>query len=1306
MSESVDSFLSNSFYSSSGSDSNQHLHKLRDSIQFKHSISSRSINAALNGPSTARNLSKNGSAAPAAAKSIVDASPTTPTLTAVVDEPVSENDAAPQKESTARRTIYMKNSPSMKMLEGILNEKTKSDSFATISEEQETENDATDVDAVPAEKLTHLPIDNDSINDKSSETADLGLKTPASDTEQSTVVPSVVDHGDKDLSPSLHSGASSVSPMNNFNHPSDHSDVVQTPRSAGQSTVNQGNISSVSVTSFATAHEEDEETKETKIVQELSKSAANNDNILFESPGSTMDGRGYSTNEETPVLAAPAVFQTMKSSDNVKTLIKSVDRVDGQTSQSEQPLSKTETVGKSPNPLATGLLNPLPLTKSHIHNSAKSIPTSQQKPLLTHKATPSLAPETPKQQVYRPRAIAEMHPIARSPSTPVQGNRFPSDSSLSTTNSKPPLSPNKHKRSSTLSDISKFTAPKKEKTSKEKKRFSFKAFFKSKPSEIKSKSYSSPNLAELQKPDRSNNNVSKGPLAESSESLQPQSQRKLNKSKSNSTFMSVFKKNRSSDNLTSLTPHTNQTEQFPPQSLTLNSIREIVDSPRADRRKSTQTASEFLFPLKNEKRKEMEEFQYDDDNLISNPPINRMNGGYGEEIQLIPELPEIETTKEKKSENISSQTQNKSDVDGTLHEKKPSQFSNDTIFGSPLLPESETQKQSKRKSEQLIGDSLFPKHLDAHEVDSIVSLERSRSIKSIKSNKRSSFVNYDGGDENIVHYQGRLSIPSRNASMTRSNSILKNSSRSLNINSIDNTIDFSNENAIESTSKSGSSAALVAVNSSEDVLNFGDLMDFADFIDADNFSISESPKLNAFPIKAEVEERPLTDNSKIVNNVNNFVNEESKSNGQSPPLTKMESPVSSSNTPKKHKIRISPPNSATSNGQTRAARSFSLSDKSGQFNSVGRNESSEQLVLGNKPDNSSTVSKDKTSPNLLSALDTDGKYLDSADDEPTKLQSPSPMELDTYSPDHVTPNSGYDSEPLGDLVGMKKVEEKDDDTNAIHLEQSPILENAYRTVGTSPSLDKQGKFVRPISMSFRGLKPPSFGGKLKNANLRSSDSHQSFTLSMDDDTDYSGNGIGGGFGTSSDEDDDEDDDDDDDDDFDDDEDISETEDIHDAHIGNRDGYTYNSARLQEKNDHFNSSHNSNYGESNRFSFAPPPVNGGRFSQNKFPSFSDTSANSSPKSLSSFVLKTTNFFKSGSTPKVMSTMSNVQSHGVRFSSRIILYDTYNPEEYDRHPDTATCNQLTPLLAQKIKDELNSFKAEMEIHRDSQCYTHFF
>lgn len=44
----------------------------------------------------------------------------------------------------------------------------------------------------------------------------------------------------------------------------------------------------------------------------------------------------------------------------------------------------------------------------------------------------------------------------------------------------------------------------------------------------------------------------------------------------------------------------------------------------------------------------------------------------------------------------------------------------------------------------------------------------------------------------------------------------------------------------------------------------------------------------------------------------------------------------------------------------------------------------------------------------------------------------------------------------------------------------------------------------------------------------------------------------------------------------------------------------------------------------------------------------------------------------------------------FSPRIIFYDTWPSGEYDRRGEIATCNRLTPMLAQQIKEELNTFK----------------
>ncbi|CCD25703.1 Bni4p NDAI_0F03850 [Naumovozyma dairenensis CBS 421] len=62
--------------------------------------------------------------------------------------------------------------------------------------------------------------------------------------------------------------------------------------------------------------------------------------------------------------------------------------------------------------------------------------------------------------------------------------------------------------------------------------------------------------------------------------------------------------------------------------------------------------------------------------------------------------------------------------------------------------------------------------------------------------------------------------------------------------------------------------------------------------------------------------------------------------------------------------------------------------------------------------------------------------------------------------------------------------------------------------------------------------------------------------------------------------------------------------------------------------------------------------------------------------------------------------------IRFEPKIILYETYGVDEYDRNPELSTCNQLTPQLAQMIKAELNELKSTMEIHESSRCYTHFY
>jgi hypothetical protein len=52
----------------------------------------------------------------------------------------------------------------------------------------------------------------------------------------------------------------------------------------------------------------------------------------------------------------------------------------------------------------------------------------------------------------------------------------------------------------------------------------------------------------------------------------------------------------------------------------------------------------------------------------------------------------------------------------------------------------------------------------------------------------------------------------------------------------------------------------------------------------------------------------------------------------------------------------------------------------------------------------------------------------------------------------------------------------------------------------------------------------------------------------------------------------------------------------------------------------------------------------------------------------------------------------------FSPRIQFHDTWPSGEYDRRGEIATCNRLTPMLAQQIKEELNTFKMVRSIMKD--------
>lgn len=66
------------------------------------------------------------------------------------------------------------------------------------------------------------------------------------------------------------------------------------------------------------------------------------------------------------------------------------------------------------------------------------------------------------------------------------------------------------------------------------------------------------------------------------------------------------------------------------------------------------------------------------------------------------------------------------------------------------------------------------------------------------------------------------------------------------------------------------------------------------------------------------------------------------------------------------------------------------------------------------------------------------------------------------------------------------------------------------------------------------------------------------------------------------------------------------------------------------------------------------------------------------------------FASGDSKSIPGTPRSITARNISFSPRIQFHDTWPSGEYDRRGEIATCNRLTPMLAQQIKEELNTFK----------------
>ncbi|KAI1007916.1 hypothetical protein K3495_g317 [Podosphaera aphanis] len=144
----------------------------------------------------------------------------------------------------------------------------------------------------------------------------------------------------------------------------------------------------------------------------------------------------------------------------------------------------------------------------------------------------------------------------------------------------------------------------------------------------------------------------------------------------------------------------------------------------------------------------------------------------------------------------------------------------------------------------------------------------------------------------------------------------------------------------------------------------------------------------------------------------------------------------------------------------------------------------------------------------------------------------------------------------------------------------------------------------------------------------------------------------------------------------------------------------------------NSTPESSSVESNIIRLSSPQTSMGNESPNSTAPSTPNDENQGPPRAASVALGSEDYFMSALRYPAISKSHPGTPHSpsakrnATFSPRIQFHDTWPSGEYDRRGEIATCNRLTPMLAQQIKEELNNFKMEMEVHETSKIYTHFF
>ncbi|KIK93549.1 hypothetical protein PAXRUDRAFT_828869 [Paxillus rubicundulus Ve08.2h10] len=119
------------------------------------------------------------------------------------------------------------------------------------------------------------------------------------------------------------------------------------------------------------------------------------------------------------------------------------------------------------------------------------------------------------------------------------------------------------------------------------------------------------------------------------------------------------------------------------------------------------------------------------------------------------------------------------------------------------------------------------------------------------------------------------------------------------------------------------------------------------------------------------------------------------------------------------------------------------------------------------------------------------------------------------------------------------------------------------------------------------------------------------------------------------------------------------------------------------------------------------------SSDSLPSCDTESGRSSPHHAPLFTLPNSSAPALSTIPTAATTLPHRAASGPAISKKLVfannlsVYDTFSPTVYDRRSEPATWSRLTPALAQRIKEELNSYKMEeMEVHACSRMHTQFF